>query len=329
LGIKASQFAYNVRYINSTKGSNFLGKIKSVFKAFLNMLLAFEISLKYRDVDLIYTNTSDIYVGYILSHLVRAPHIWHIREFGFEDQNRQHFMGEKRFYRLVGSSSKVITISKALKSKLIKYNVPDYKVKMVYNDVENKLKQFNKKYNLDKPLSLLFVGSITEEKGADFIFNSLLYCKSKGLKFKLSVVGDDNTAYSKNLKNKIFNSICKDDIEFLGYCKDVNEIRKEHDIALVASKAEAFGRVTIEAMHAKMLVIATNLGANPELIKNNENGFLFEDGNINEVYNLLLKIDKNRRLLEEFGSKAHEFSKQFSINAAAKKIDSELKKLIA
>lgn len=66
-------------------------------------------------------------------------------------------------------------------------------------------------------------------------------------------------------------------------------LRKQYNTAIVASRAEAFGRVTIEAMNANQLVIANDGGANSELIKNRVTGFLFEINNINS----LLKVFEN------------------------------------
>jgi glycosyltransferase involved in cell wall biosynthesis len=44
------------------------------------------------------------------------------------------------------------------------------------------------------------------------------------------------------------------------------------NIGLMCSRDEAFGRVTIEFMLHKMPVIASNSGANPELVINRING---------------------------------------------------------
>lgn len=309
---------YNVRYIKKQK-NNYINEFKSFIKTTLNYFLS--IKLKSAQFDLVYTNTSDVYVGVYLAKKLNVPHIWHIREFGLEDQNRDHFLGEKRFYRLVSTSCKVIVISNALKEKLLRFNVPQDRIAMIHNDVANTIGDFCKNYNMKEQLSLLIVGTITPEKGHQFLFECIKYMDVKGTKVKLSIVGDDTTDYAINLKNQIeiegyTNSIC-----FLGYSNDVNRIRKSYDVAVIASKAEAFGRVTIEAMHAKMVVVASDCGANPELIKHGENGFLFEEGSVEQFSEIIKNLNDNREILYEVGKKAHKFAEQFSKKQAAAKVD--------
>ena len=59
------------------------------------------------------------------------------------------------------------------------------------------------------------------------------------------------------------------------------------DIALVASCSEAFGRVTVEAMLAGMLVIGADVAGTSELICDGVNGILYEDDN--QICNLNVK----------------------------------------
>ena len=55
-----------------------------------------------------------------------------------------------------------------------------------------------------------------------------------------------------------------DSVDFVGFvedeCKQFEEIRR---FGIVASKSEAFGRVTIEGMLSHMLMIGNNTGACP------------------------------------------------------------------
>lgn len=320
---------YNVRYIKKS-ANNYINKLKSLVKISLNYSLALKLKLKLKKINynLIYTNTSDVYVGAFLAKLLNVPHVWHIREFGIEDQSRDHFLGENNFYRLVSTSDKVVVISNALKNKLLSFYVPEDKLLTVYNDVTNKIGCFSKDYNYNNELSLLVVGTISEEKGHSFLVECIKAIKDKGLKVRLGIVGDDKTDYANTLKNEIAAVNCSDEITFLGYSSDVNRIRREYDIAIIASTAEAFGRVTVEAMHAKMIVVASNTGANPELVTHRENGFLFELGNVEQFSNIIFDIDRNRGLLESIGVEASIYSEQFSSHSAAKKVNSIISNLL-
>lgn len=60
---------------------------------------------------------------------------------------------------------------------------------------------------------------------------------------------------------------------------DLRELRRQCDIGLTCSKKEAFGRVTVENMLAKMLVIGANTGGTLEIVEDGYNGLLYEEGN--------------------------------------------------
>lgn len=55
-------------------------------------------------------------------------------------------------------------------------------------------------------------------------------------------------------------------IEFLGHRSDVNQLLQDAHIAVMASRCEAFGWVTVEYMMSGLAVIVSNTGANPEIV---------------------------------------------------------------
>jgi glycosyltransferase involved in cell wall biosynthesis len=312
---------YGVRHDRS-KANILTKKLKSFLAIVLNFCIAIKLAIRKGKFDLIYTNTSDIYIGVFLSKLTGVKHIWHIREFGIEDQNMTHFFGERSFYKFLNlTSSKVIVISNALKNKLNSFSVSESKIEMIYNDVTNKAEVDNKINNEKGELSLLIVGSIIDGKGHKFVIDCIAYMKSININVKLGIVGRDSGDYAVYLKRYMKQVGCDDKVDFLGYSSDVGNIRKDYDIAVVASKSEAFGRVTIEAMHSKMTVVASDCGANPELIENGKNGFLFEYGNIEEFARIISTLDKKRCLLEATGTQAHKDSSKFSSGQASNKIN--------
>ena len=99
-------------------------------------------------------------------------------------------------------------------------------------------------------------------------------------------------------------------IDFKGYVDNIYEYVGKYDIGLVCSKSEGFGRVTAEYMHAGLIVIASNKGANSELIDNGENGFLYEYGNSDDLSKKIEKVieeksDFKQKIVEEAMKKAN------------------------
>ena len=62
---------------------------------------------------------------------------------------------------------------------------------------------------------------------------------------------------------------------------------RSSDVLLVCSRAEAFGRVTIEAMQASLPIIGSRSGATPELVRDRFNGLLYEPSNTKDLANCI------------------------------------------
>ena len=83
------------------------------------------------------------------------------------------------------------------------------------------------------------------------------------------------------------------------------------DVVIMPSRWDGFGLVAIEAMRNSKPVIVSNRGALPELIKNNENGYIFDMDNLNSLILILSKLNKSD--LKILGKNARKsFLKNFS-----------------
>ena len=95
---------------------------------------------------------------------------------------------------------------------------------------------------------------------------------------------------------------------------------KKADSAIVASKAEAFGRVTVEAMMAGTLVIGANTAGTKELIGENY-GLLYEQGNAIDLADKIIYAMQNSEKMSLIAKNAREYSLQrFSAGRNAREI---------
>ena len=98
-----------------------------------------------------------------------------------------------------------------------------------------------------------------------------------------------------------------------GFVKNTDEIYKAIDILLMFSRAEGFGRVTIEAMQRAIPVIGLDQGGTSELIQHRKNGVLFQNlQGFLEGINFILKDDNRYNEVREFAysSSNIDFSKE-------------------
>jgi glycosyltransferase involved in cell wall biosynthesis len=82
------------------------------------------------------------------------------------------------------------------------------------------------------------------------------------------------------------------------------------DLALMCSRGEGFGRVTVEAMKLGKPVIGARSGGTVELIRDGWNGFLYPLGDIEELGRRIHVLHRDRALLKEMGSHAREWSRE-------------------
>jgi glycosyltransferase involved in cell wall biosynthesis len=67
-----------------------------------------------------------------------------------------------------------------------------------------------------------------------------------------------------------------DNVRFLGGLEDVYPVLERSDIFCVLSRSEGFSNALLEAMACGLPCVATRVGGNPELVRDEVNGFLVE-----------------------------------------------------
>ncbi|MFH0969693.1 MAG: glycosyltransferase family 4 protein [Patescibacteria group bacterium] len=266
--------------------------------------------LQEQKIDLVHTNTSffrDVEILKIASKLY-LPIICHLRGYPY----RQLTLMEKNLVKY----EKVcfIAISKSIQNKWIKAGLPKEKIELIYNAQPKLTEQIGEKErtvenNLECiPVRLLFVGRLSKVKGVDILIKALKNIDKK--LWTLSIVGNGT-------EKIIFKKLAKDceildNITFYGYQEKVNDFYRDHDIVIVPSLKEPFGRVVIEAMQFAVPVIASDIDGPAEIIENSKDGILFEMGNskaLKEAINYLIENPEKRI---ELGLSGREKQKLFS-----------------
>ena len=112
------------------------------------------------------------------------------------------------------------------------------------------------------------------------------------------------------LKKYIAENELDDYVVFHGHVKEIDPLLSEMHLGLMCSRDEAFGRVTVEYMMHGMPVIASNSGANPEIVKDNVNGFIYTLYNADELAEKIYKFANEPDLLKQMGETAYEYGKK-------------------
>ena len=101
----------------------------------------------------------------------------------------------------------------------------------------------------------------------------------------------------KGLERKVF---------LVGQIPDAHRFLPAFDVFVLSSVKEGFPWALIEAMSAKLPVIATDVGAVPEIIDDHKNGLIIKPGDSVGLANKIKEIIENDRLKNELGIQAHQ-----------------------
>ena len=166
----------------------------------------------------------------------------------------------------------IINVSKFEYDSAVQVNIARNKLVHIYSGISQEIEEDNEAVHMpDNKLNLLFVGRFDKPKGVDILLESFKKCTRRDI--HLTMIGG-NVLNEKAQVDKIDD----DRITFLGWIPNdkLGAYYKKCDVVVMPSRWEAFGLVAIEAMKYGKPVLASNRGALPEIICDNETGFLFD-----------------------------------------------------
>lgn len=267
--------------------------------------------------DIVHSNSSIIDIGYYLAKWNHVPHVWHIREFLKDDYHEEIVYSKRTICEKYRRTDRVIAISNSIQDFVNSYGT-GINCLRIYNGIEL-CDEYDKKYCQDGVVNICAVGVISPGKNQMEIIRALTKLKIQSRKkIHLHIVGDGNEEYCENLKQFIAENDLRDIVIFHGYCNKVDELLKTMDIGIVSSEREAFGRVTIEFMSNYMAVIASDTGANSEII---EKEWIYPLHNVDKLAELIEKLICDYDLLGTIGKINREKSKRFDARTNAKEIN--------
>ncbi len=159
---------------------------------------------------------------------------------------------------------------------------------------------FNRQYESfknNRKLKVLYVGGLSQRKGISYLFDAI-----KGLEqyIELTVVGRGNIEGCHALKKALSTSKY---IPSLPH-HEILELMASQDVFIFPSLFEGFGMVITEAMSQGTPVITTDRTCGPDIINNNEDGWLISSGQSLAIKEQLELILENKKLCEDVGRKA-------------------------
>jgi len=193
-----------------------------------------------------------------------------------------------------------------------------------------------KQYDVDKLLNakgyeadgknipyLLWAARFIDWKHPRLPLETAKYLKDKGLKFHMDIVGGG--ALEAEVTELLCTLQLEDCVTLVGYQtpEEVRSRMEQADIYLLTSdRQEGWGAVANEAMNSGCALVADHMvGAAPYLVHQGENGYLYEDGNEQMLFETVEKLVKDEALRRRLDKNGYDtITKVWNAENAAKSL---------
>lgn len=154
---------------------------------------------------------------------------------------------------------------------------------------------------------ILFVGALSLVKNIRILIEAFSKIEKEFPNFKLTIIGEGPER--KNLESKVKSLNLGNKVEFKGRLslEETKNIMKKCYCFVLPSLSEGLGRVLMEAEALGKPVIGSRVGGIPDLVKNGQNGFLFEVGDLDDLVEKLRILLKYPDLAIKMGKQGREF----------------------
>jgi glycosyltransferase involved in cell wall biosynthesis len=225
----------------------------------------------------------------------------------------------------VRNADLVITPSNYLKKIAEGWGAVSDKIKIIYNAVDAPNFELSKEETRKATGAfgkiIVSAGRLVPWKGFEMLIRVVAEMAELFPDLKLYIIGD-GPEFNK-LRSLIKNLQLQEIVFLLGVLPKDKLFRylKAADLFLLNSSYEGFSHQIIEAMSFGLIVAASNVGGNPEIIKSGENGFLFEYNNKQAMKNTIAFIFQNLTKGQAIGQTSQKTAAQFSQDKMLRSLD--------
>jgi glycosyltransferase involved in cell wall biosynthesis len=231
--------------------------------------------------------------------------------------------------RIIKSADGLRLLYGSLYDDLSKFNIDGNRMRVIHGGVDTDI--FNPRYDKsevrtelglkEEDFFILYVGRLVkpiEMKGTGYMIEAVKDLVPKYRNLKLVLVGDgDGREKNEELAKSISSNVI-----FTGYRSDVYRFMSAADVLVLPSLCEGCPNVVLEACACGAPVVASRVGAVPELIENGKTGIIVSPGSIIEIKQALTQLIENPSLGRTMGGKARErMEKQFTLDTICEKLE--------
>ncbi len=163
---------------------------------------------------------------------------------------------------------------------------------------------------------IIAVARYSHEKGIDLLLEAWAKVEKRTKEWRLDVYGDGDTTAFNALIDRL--GIDRNRCRLNGRTGDIEKEYLRSSIAVCSSRFEGFGMIIIEAMACGLAVVSFDCPWGPQsIIKNGEDGFLVENGNIEKMADALVRLIEDDNKRHTFAKNAIQNVKRFQMDRIA------------
>lgn len=169
----------------------------------------------------------------------------------------------------------------------------------------------------DTIITIGVVSRLEKIKGMDLVVPAFAKVLKRYPSVKLFIVGDGSGRESMEKQAEevtVPNNVpITNSIEFVGRQNQaaLEAYYDKIDILLMPSRSEGFGLTAIEGMARGCVVVASDVGGLPEVVKNLEVGLLHTSEDVQDMSDCILKLLDDREMLAELSANAIKYVERF------------------
>lgn len=272
--------------------------------------------IKRKKIHLIYTNSQKAHlIGLLAGLFLRVPVIWHFRDILHKGAVRRIV----RFF-VFYFVTHVIAISHAVSEQFNFLDRKSKKVSVFYNAIdmedffrkakESKVDLRRENSIPDDSILVAAVGQIAKWKGQEYLIYVAKELVKKYKNVYFFIIGKPlflENEYNKKLVNLVSKYNIEGRVFLTGFRTDIEGVMNDIDILLhTPIEPEPFGRVLIEAMAGRALVVSFDIGAIREVVSE-EIGFLIKPFDRKKLLSVVSSLIEDGKLRKKLGMKSRSY----------------------
>jgi glycosyltransferase involved in cell wall biosynthesis len=211
-------------------------------------------------------------------------------------------------------------ISRATRDALVTYeNFPEQVITVIYNGIEDYRPSGSalSRNNFNIPENAFVLGAVSRLdpiKNHRLMLKALSCLRDISCQTYLLIVGDGPER--DNLEHLARDMGIESNVIFTGFRQDARELYCLMDVFLLTSFSEGAAMTLLEAFSAGLPSIVTDVGGNPEIVKDGHSGFIIPSDDVHALVSCILRLFENKAMRKRLGDAARRrFNEKFSVDS--------------